>query len=258
MLILLLLQSLRPHLIPWKMSSGVRIPFSSCKYERQASQQNYSTLQDSTLWDKNELPSSILYRNDTKKKEGRGLKPTATTNKSIARQQHEPPAEQQLSGKNKADRSSTFGRGSSVNTRVSRKRQAETSAMQSPATRRRIGGNDHLASLRTLNLPTKPDYPYLPDRLLEIPKPILHNAVQGYATIESHFSRINSEHYKCAVTCAIGAKTPLTAVGEGRSKVNSPLQQKDLTNHLIEGRRESRLSSPCFHSSRGWKSERDF
>lgn len=73
---------------------------------------------------------------------------------------------------------------------------------------------------RTMRVPTINDYPMLKKSFFANPKEQLHNALQGSRKMQTNFTSIGQDLFRCTITCTLSSSAPAeVATGEGRSKV---------------------------------------
>ncbi|MCJ1415261.1 hypothetical protein MMC32_001593 [Xylographa parallela] len=81
-----------------------------------------------------------------------------------------------------------------------------------------------------MDLPTRSEYPSLPEGLLKSPKSMLHNATQGLMKLHSTFSVTAASHFECQLYCMISAKDTINVVGAG---VNKKASEQVAYIHLL-------------------------
>ena len=211
------LQALRFPLTHFKMPHRYRsrpsIP--SRPQGNQTSVGQYSTAQESRLWDRNDMPPSMLYNGKSK---GRNGPTTEHVNNTYAHDQKVAVNLRQKPSSRLAT-SPSSSRKSLRRMSVTGKRKAESALDGPPTNRPRLDLKDEKFIHRTMALPTKAEYHYLPANTLANPKATLHNAVQGQAQLSSIFSPISRSHFRCSLSCIISSQEPLVVTGEGDSKV---------------------------------------
>ncbi|KAL9114186.1 MAG: hypothetical protein Q9187_007521, partial [Circinaria calcarea] len=170
----------------------------------------YSTAQDSQLWEGNDMPPSMLY-------DGKPLSKSSRTSEQVSHMNlHDHKATVSLRQKSngKPVHSSSNSKNSPRRLSLTRKRKAESSLVEPPTNRPRIDLKDEVFVRRTMVLPTKADYPYLPANILGNPKANLHDAFQGQAQLSSTFSSISKFHSKCTLSCIVPSQEALVKAAE--------------------------------------------
>ena len=211
------LQASRFPLTHFKMPHKYRSrpPISSRSHRNQTSVSQYSTAHESQLWDREPMPPSMLY--DRKPKGSSGPTTEYVNNTNVHDRKAAINSRQKSSGR---QATSPSNRGKPPHRMsMTGKRKADSSLDGPPANRRRTDLKDERFIHRTMALPTKAEYHYLPPNIFANPKATLHNAVQGRAQLTSIFSPISGSHSRCTLSCTISSQEPLVIVGEGDSKV---------------------------------------
>ena len=187
----------------------------------------YSTAQESALWHADELPLRLpAFRGAVRDGHGIGAKHPAS--ETLQTPQHtmdqDLTSQQQTSSERPAVPSPWERRRLSSRRVASGKRKAGIAIVAHPARRRKseppVELKDEAYMRKTLSLPTKEQYRDLPDGLLDSPKSVFHNAVQGLMRLHSTFPIVTSTKATCNLICSIPRREPITAPGEGISKVN--------------------------------------
>ena len=190
----------------------------------------YSTAQESTFGQADESPPRLPLSNRvTKNKHGSGTnKPSSETSRTPRHTMHQDSSAQKQALPEQPSISSPWERPrSSSGTVASGKRKAGIAAVPRAARRRKVEPStemeDEAYMRRTLSLPAKEQYPHLPTGLLETPKSVFHNATQGLMRLHSAFPLVTHSRCQCKLICNIPSREPITALGEGLSKVGFPM-----------------------------------
>ena len=98
------------------------------------------------------------------------------------------------------------------------KRRADDPVDQRLAQQRRLPLKHEATIRKAERIPTAVDYPDLDPEIFRDPKSALHNAVQGFGTLDSKFDSIPNTCFYCTVQYESPERTE-SAKGEGSSKV---------------------------------------
>ena len=226
--LILLLKALRFRVMP---SATPHVEGSSIPEWRRgakAAGRAYSTAQESALRQADEIPPRLpAFNGAGKNRHGNGANKLASETLQTPRHttyQDLTSPKQVLSGR--ASTTSPWEQQKpSSGTTASGKRKAGIAVVPRPARRRKFEPSTELKDeayvRRTLSLPTKEQYPLLPTGLLESPKYVFHNAVQGLMRLHSTFPLVTNTKAMCNLICDIPRRQPITALGEGVNKVGS-------------------------------------
>jgi len=184
----------------------------------------HSTTQDLALWNRNEIPPRLM-RNMP---EGKIRKENTTSESHYT--STPPHNESNNPGPNHSTRSSPrspWERHKTSQTVIATgKRKAGIAIKPPPARRRKIESNHRNVNMQdeefmrqTMELPTKEEYPDLPQGILDSPKPMLHNMVQGLMRLHSSFIQKGGQHLRCHAFCTIPDRERIEVIGEGKNKV---------------------------------------
>ena len=222
--------------------------------------EGYSTTQDSALWNRNDLPPRMMDETSHGRQQNgntlpRNPSPSFTTPQNSS---YQGSTHQQQNHVDATSRSPWQRQRPATNVIASGKRKAGLAVKTPSARRRRMEYSNTKASqnlpdaeylCRTMDLPTRSEYPSLPEGLLKSPKSMLHNATQGLMKLHSTFSVTAASHFECQLYCMISAKDTINVVGAGVNKVCSAqnLERMDL---LTSGRKLQSKS----HTSICWPS----
>ena len=192
----------------------------------------YSTIQDSASWKRDELPPRMMGETSHGRQQNgsafqKNLSPSFTTPPHNSSQGS---THQQQVHVGSTSRS-PWQRQRPVNKVIATGKRKAGLAVRPPSARRRrmeysntkasqdLPDADHLR--RTMDLPTKDEYPSLPKGLLDSPKSVLHNATQGLMKLHSTFSVKAGTHFECQLCCTISGRDTINVFGAGVNKVYS-------------------------------------
>ena len=190
----------------------------------------YSTAQDSALSSRNDLPPRMMGQNfHRRQRNGDALQQDSPISSTTPHDNsYQGSIDQQQKHSDPATSRSPWQRQKSANDiTVTGKRKAGLAIEPPSARRQRIERSNPKASKalqdaaylrKTLDLPTKSEYPNLPSNLLHSPKAALHDATQGLMKLHSTFSVITPSHLKCDLRCMIEGRETVNVFGEGSNK----------------------------------------
>ena len=150
----------------------------------------------------------------------------------------------------KAQREVKFGRSSggsgqrkrkseeTMDTHFRSSKHLKTESSRSPAMQL-----DEKTILRTMKLPTQEEVPGLLKDILRTPRSVLHNAVQGYGTLQSNYQGQKKNVCKFSASFQLPDKPLIEAIGEGMTKKDA---ERAAHLHLIAKMHEQALLGDMF------------
>ncbi|MCJ1320586.1 hypothetical protein MMC15_005926 [Xylographa vitiligo] len=218
----------------------------------------YSTIQDSASWKRDELPPRMMGETSHGRQQNgsafqKNLSPSFTTPPHNSSQGS---THQQQVHVGSTSRS-PWQRQRPVNKVIATGKRKAGLAVRPPSARRRrmeysntkasqdLPDADHLR--RTMDLPTKDEYPSLPKGLLDSPKSVLHNATQGLMKLHSTFSVKAGTHFECQLCCTISGKDTINVFGAG---VNKKAAEQAAYIHLLATLHKDGTMKELFGASR--------